>query len=549
MKIISNQTFRKDKKLANSKKVTYSIILFLILTFNAKSQIRTEDEISRTIVSEKQIGEVPDWKKMMEKNPEIKKPCSFFHYTCFTNDDISKIKVIGALCNGAECVNFYDQFCQLPVTIQYIEKKDTTKNHIRFGLPSSIKEFRGINFSTGNVCDYKTASERNPSTQSGGIAGIVMGVGEMICHYTSIYPVIDGNLKGRNSIAGPFVISPDMNHLAYIGIGSGNAKYEGLTNITFSDTAKAFVYYDDVRSREYEYVRASSLQFSPDGKHLMYAAQVKTNEWALVLDGKEQLVHGKVGEILFSPDGEHFAYSLQYKDKWRIVCDGKESKDYNLIYGLTFSPDGQHFVYGASVNKGKWLAVYDGKESEEYSNLGYFNFSSDSKHIYYIVINPKNVYLVLDGQAQNKGMYKDIYPSTVKFSPDCSKIAYCAKKGSKWVMVIDGEEQIENGGSPSVSYFGPDNKTVFYIGSSLSGWNYFVNNQKLGKIPATNTTDVIFSNNGAFYAYISGKRVFINGNKGQEYNKVLNLKFISDNEISYLAEKNGKINQIIEKLE
>jgi hypothetical protein len=135
------------------------------------------------------------------------------------------------------------------------------------------------------------------------------------------------------------------------------------------------------------------------------------------------------------------------------------------------------------------------------------------------------------------------------FSPDGSKFSYCAKKGKNWMMIIDGVEQPSNKGAPYVSYFSPNDKDVYYIGQDGSALYYFKNNLNMGKIPGTGTSDIVFSANGTYYAYIYDNRLFINGNKGDQYDKIFKPNFITENEISYYAEKDGKLNFIVEKID
>jgi hypothetical protein len=600
---INKKTFTSINVNPLYSKELFYMVIFLLFTFHANSQIKTDKEIKRIITLEKQIGEIPILTKLKEENPEIKKSYNLFQYGYFTNNDDSRIRTIGLVGKGAEFINYKDYGCSASAKVENIEVKDTLKYLCNYKLPECIEEAYGIDFTHGNVVDFMSKADRTHNTNSQqdyGLAELIadiQGTAKAISEWTkgelcrtSLYPVIDGTLRNKHSIVGPFVASKDLNHLAYLGIGRENAiyKYKDKGLIIF-DTTKAVVYYDNTIGKEYKYVNFSSLKFSPDSKHFVYSAQLENNKWTVVYDGIELKYCNYINDLTFSPNSEHFAYRAIDEDKanwnvifdgkalkkyydicwltfspnsehfvyraspkkgiWRVVIDSTESKDYLDILAFAFSPDGTHFVYGASSNKGLWRVVLDGKESEEYLNLYKFIFSPDGKHFAYLVKKGKNLFVVVDGKPQNSDKYCDIYPSTIKFSTDCNKLSYCAKKGNKWVMVIDGIEQLENKGNPSASHFSPDNNTVYYIGYAGRNQYYFKNNIKVSKIPFTNTPDIIFADNGLYYAYIHDNRVFINGNKGQQYKRIWKLKFISDNEISYIADKNEGVYKIVEKIE
>ena len=547
--IKSKRTFNGSNKLFTALKGMFCVLIFIILSFPAKSQIqlKTGKEIKRTLVSEKPIAEVPDWKKLREENAKIELG-ELTDYNYFVNNDNSKVKVIGIIARGSEFVNITDKGCYSSIKIKNVEKKDTAKNKIRYKLPDCIKEARGLNLMNINIADHRTYADRHP--QQGQTAGALYLAGQIAKgRKTNIYPFIDGKLLDKRSIAGPFVMSPDMDHMAYLTIGKTDVIYDDLYPYVFFDTVKAVVNMDGVLGKKYDYIRGSSLSFSTDGKHLVYTALLQNNKWTVVYDGKELKEYDNISEIVFSPNSGHFVYAALNKDKWTIVYDRKEIKEYNNISSLTFSPDGEHFAYAASLNKDKWFVVIDGKESEEYKTVSWLTFSPDSKHLAYIANNGKYIFAVVDGKPQNINMYRDIYPLTFKFSPDGSRFSYCAQKGNKWIMVIDGVEQLENNGAPTASQFSSDGKNVYYIGAKNNNSFYFINNQSLGKVPDVSTIDVIFADDGLAFAYVWANRVVINGNKGEEYKHITKLKFQSNNEISYIGEKDGKLKYIVEKFE
>ena len=70
--------------------------------------------------------------------------------------------------------------------------------------------------------------------------------------------------------------------------------------------------------------RATALVFSPDSKHLAYAASAD-GQWFVVVNEKQQPPHVRVGEPVFSPDSQRLAYIALEADQRRTVGSGAPS--------------------------------------------------------------------------------------------------------------------------------------------------------------------------------------------------------------------------------
>ena len=74
----------------------------------------------------------------------------------------------------------------------------------------------------------------------------------------------------------------------------------------------------------------------------------------------------------FSPDGKHLTYAAKNGKKLVVVVDGQPAAEYDEIFGYSpiFSPDGKHLAYVARKGE-KWLIVVDGQPGAEYDECDY----------------------------------------------------------------------------------------------------------------------------------------------------------------------------------
>jgi len=88
-----------------------------------------------------------------------------------------------------------------------------------------------------------------------------------------------------------------------------------------------------------QYALAECATFSPDGKHFAYCAERYKNVpttnpgryatvakpvWVVVTDGSEGREYDLTSAPVFSPDSRHLAYAAEKDSQWSIIADGKE---------------------------------------------------------------------------------------------------------------------------------------------------------------------------------------------------------------------------------
>ncbi|MCX5659808.1 MAG: hypothetical protein NTW19_08815 [Planctomycetota bacterium] len=213
-----------------------------------------------------------------------------------------------------------------------------------------------------------------------------------------------------------------------------------------------------------------SLRTTEDGAHFICIAGNKGAECA-VIDGQsgsrfdqvapEKAVDGNHlfgAEPLLSEDGEHTAYVARKGRKWQVVIDGHPSAEYDQI-GIT-PPAGVVAVKG-------WFGstTYEPVKEDPWRGVGLYH-SARGKRIAYVARQGDKWVVVVDGRPGRE--FDEIYH--VVFSRDGSRFGYAARSGEHRITVIDGELGPEYDAFADLSHpvfwndpmFSPDGKHVAY---------------------------------------------------------------------------------------
>jgi Tol biopolymer transport system component len=294
--------------------------------------------------------------------------------------------------------------------------------------------------------------------------------------------IVDNGAESKpygNVIDGTLAFSPDSKRLAFVA--------EPLRPQRPGDSGKEqrlpffLVVVDGVESQEYMGINKAAPVFSPDSKHVAYAAPVeKWSKWTIVLDGVEGKKHdAKIDEhsLVFSPDSSRLACAA----KQIVILDDIEGEAYDSVAFPVFSPDSKRIAY-AACSEGKYLVVTDGTpqgpaKGKAYDGIEDITFSPDSSRLVHLAKHGEKVLAVTDGAESNE------YPEIVKtsfgkaprfiFSPDGKHLAYAASMGgyeasTTWFLVLDGVESKPYRCHPdyvkrTVIGFTPDSKHSIYF--------------------------------------------------------------------------------------
>jgi len=288
------------------------------------------------------------------------------------------------------------------------------------------------------------------------------------------------------------------------------------------------------------------------------------------------------GKIVISPNGSHIAYWEKRDGQDVVVLDGKAGKPYALgrsqwrevvaaiMPGIYFSPDGARVAYAVidpqqkqapgprprySPTKGKQRMIVDGIEGAWYDDVDMPSFSADNLHVVYAARRGERWTVVADGKEAGSyemiglndddqrvewGTYRfrleDIAPI---FSTREGRLAYGARKGDRWSVIIDGKGGKEYDWVNGIT-FSPDGKHVAYA-AGLAQRAFIVEDGKEG--PAHEfVRKPLFSPDGKRLAYVAidggFHRLAVDGKEGKAYQEI-KAQFVQFSEnsrhIAYIA--------------
>ena len=250
---------------------------------------------------------------------------------------------------------------------------------------------------------------------------------------------------------------------------------------------------------------------------------------------------------VISPDGRRIAYIEKVDNKQAAVFDGQREQPFDEVAELTFSPDSRHRAYAARDGK-QWLIVVNGRPQPPQLRVGPPNFSPHSKRLAYTALLPDGEHVCVMELPGGPGkQYERIFEGRLVFSPDGNRLAYGARKGDKWLVVVDGRESelYDFLGSTTGIHFSPDGSRVAYAALVDKKWRLVLDGQM--QQPHDNVGELAFSPDGKRVAYAAqdgGKwRVVVDGQPQADYDAIGEgtLMFSPKGErLVYAAQKDGK---------
>lgn len=249
--------------------------------------------------------------------------------------------------------------------------------------------------------------------------------------------------------------------------------------------------------------------------------------------------------LTFSPDSKHIAYVAD----GHVFLDRVPVKGPEGIVKSTplFSPDSQHLVYVVDQD-GKQSIVADGVSGKQYDKIGTITFSPDSKRLAYRAKAGKNWFMVINEREERQYEAGESDFNPIIFSPDSNHLAYGAEErwGSlehRQFVVLDEIEGKRYNGVSREPVFSPDSQHLVY--SAWDGRGSFIVFD--GVEQKTSGYDFVFSPDSNRLAYRCSKQgmwfqaitdwVIVDGKKGKTYDGVGDITFSPDSKhVCYIAD-------------
>jgi len=275
----------------------------------------------------------------------------------------------------------------------------------------------------------------------------------------------------------------------------------GSVGLTFSSDGRRWAYWrrasagmaavvDGQASDPYQGPVSNEFFFSPDSKHVAYAARDRAGVEKVVVDGKAGPAHTGImpQSIQFHPAASHVVVYVAWDAGQYVVVVGDQrgQPQFRIKEGrVVFSADGKHSAFLRERKPDQLYAgtmcvlVRDGKETgEDYwlasgENL---TMSPDGKRVAFSAKIDNAHPVLLDGQPQGKWSAVE----RIVFSPDSQRVAYAVRDGTNHRYVVDGQPgpDLQRCAKGSLQ-FSPDSKHVAWAGQSREGWCVFLDGKPL----------------------------------------------------------------------
>ena len=309
--------------------------------------------------------------------------------------------------------------------------------------------------------------------------------------------------------------------------------------------------------KTYQEVDENTLIVSPDGQRVAYCAKAG-DKGLVVVEGKEYGPFDDNGPPVFSPDSQHVAYEAQIGALWHIFVDSAKSDGAVSYFDPPlFSADSSRLVRfenSKDGNTGRMVFTDLSFNKPVITVLQSINYkvSADLSRIAVIDRQEGKYQVKLIGMAQPEkvtagAIYDEI--RQLAFSNDAHHVAYVAKKGAGFILVLDGkEEAIPEGEYPWPPAIRPDGKGVglIIVGSKGAFMHQaFIDDGIRAPAKYKECADLTYSRDSKSHAYVAIRNerflIVTNGKEGPMFDRVISPQFSPDGKfLVYRARQAGR---------
>jgi len=239
----------------------------------------------------------------------------------------------------------------------------------------------------------------------------------------------------------------------------------------------------------------------------------------------------------------------------REVSLGK-SQPGEVEYSRVISDDQKHIAFTVKTSGGEFVMV-DGVAGKTYTSILHLplteagvqqqiKFSPDGLRVAYVARRGEKFLVVVDGKEGPE--YERIRVGAPSFSPDSRRVAYFAERAGKTLAVIDGiESKPFDRSSSATPIFSPDSRRVVYLANHGKGTHIVIDGVET--VEPEYVGEPRFSKTGKRMAYVVVRQdkwyVVTDGKEGKPYRGLGNNIEFSDDEQHVLYRADTTEGQVI----
>ncbi|MHB9131986.1 MAG: TolB family protein [Armatimonadota bacterium] len=290
--------------------------------------------------------------------------------------------------------------------------------------------------------------------------------------------------------------------------------------------------YQDIKSGR------ENLIIAENDRNLSYIVK-QNNKWAVIYYVKPYRWFDDVSSVVISNDGKAFAYVVQAGTQKKLAYIGIYKKTYHYdqryddMTKPVFCPDNMRILFGAKLSN-KWSLMQFGEKTFEDNGEELIKVNGPNGKVNMEIANPHGASILLDYPISEP--YDEMQQPVM--SQDGRNIAYPARKGKNWYMVLNGT--ISNPyDDVSDPVFSRDGLHLVYKAKVKEGWTLVYDNYS--SMIFNDVKFPLFSPSGKHLAYAAktkmGWCVVIDGQEGEYFSDILSEKLWFSSEFS--VEKNA----------